>query len=155
MERRANGRNLMGHAWRRRSGSMCFPCLFCCSWIDDIFAAIHTKSVCLARPNRNRTREGRRSVSGASVPVLYIPPYLTLNLNSKFTSWNKSPDVQPGDPEFYSQQYYENGAKCWNGPHRSVVVSFPLLFINDFGLLNTQPTAGDDLRHGECYPFRS
>jgi len=42
----------------------------------------------------------------------------------KFASWNnKSPDeIKPGDPAYYSKQYYENGAKCWNGPHRSVIL---------------------------------
>jgi protein kinase C substrate 80K-H len=41
----------------------------------------------------------------------------------KFASWNtESADVIPGNPEYYSKQYYKNGAKCWNGPHRSVIL---------------------------------
>ncbi|KAI0057754.1 hypothetical protein BV25DRAFT_1352121 [Artomyces pyxidatus] len=38
----------------------------------------------------------------------------------KFTSWHPSHDVAPGSPEYYSQQAYTQGTKCWNGPHRSV-----------------------------------
>ncbi|OAX39255.1 hypothetical protein K503DRAFT_739832 [Rhizopogon vinicolor AM-OR11-026] len=36
----------------------------------------------------------------------------------KFSSWNKA--AQPGEPEYYTRQHYTLGAKCWNGPHRSV-----------------------------------
>ncbi|KAH7931410.1 hypothetical protein BV22DRAFT_1077425 [Leucogyrophana mollusca] len=38
----------------------------------------------------------------------------------KFTSWNKRSGAKPGELEFYTKQSYTNGAKCWNGPHRSV-----------------------------------
>ncbi|KAJ2914464.1 hypothetical protein MD484_g5925, partial [Candolleomyces efflorescens] len=38
----------------------------------------------------------------------------------KFKSWN--PDATPGSPEYYRKQVYQNGARCWNGPERSVVV---------------------------------
>ncbi|KIM83986.1 hypothetical protein PILCRDRAFT_819014 [Piloderma croceum F 1598] len=41
----------------------------------------------------------------------------------KFVSWNnKSPDVKLGSPEYYSKQHYEHGARCWNGPERSVIL---------------------------------
>ncbi|KAH9950157.1 endoplasmic reticulum protein [Amylocystis lapponica] len=40
----------------------------------------------------------------------------------KFTSWNKAPGVEPGSPEYYSKQHYTRGAKCWNGPMRSVTL---------------------------------
>ncbi|KAG1902835.1 glucosidase II beta subunit-like-domain-containing protein [Suillus fuscotomentosus] len=36
----------------------------------------------------------------------------------KFSSWNKA--ARPGEPEYYTRQHYTQGAKCWNGPHRSV-----------------------------------
>lgn len=39
----------------------------------------------------------------------------------KFKSWNPSPDVKPGQPEFYMKQVYSGGTRCWNGPERSVV----------------------------------
>jgi protein kinase C substrate 80K-H len=45
---------------------------------------------------------------------------------SHFESWNPSPDVQPGSPEYYSKQVYKHGARCWNGPERNVIVSFDL-----------------------------
>ncbi|KAJ2929543.1 hypothetical protein H1R20_g7558, partial [Candolleomyces eurysporus] len=38
----------------------------------------------------------------------------------KFKSWN--PDATPGSPEYYKKQVYQNGARCWNGPERSVIV---------------------------------
>lgn len=41
---------------------------------------------------------------------------------SHFESWNPSPDVEPGSPEYYSKQVYKHGARCWNGPERNVVV---------------------------------
>ncbi|KAL0575900.1 hypothetical protein V5O48_006073 [Marasmius crinis-equi] len=40
----------------------------------------------------------------------------------KFDSWNPSPDVQPGQPDYYQKQVYNRGARCWNGPERSVVL---------------------------------
>ncbi|KAG2147979.1 glucosidase II beta subunit-like-domain-containing protein [Suillus clintonianus] len=36
----------------------------------------------------------------------------------KYSSWNKA--AQPGELEYYTKQHYTQGAKCWNGPHRSV-----------------------------------
>jgi protein kinase C substrate 80K-H len=36
----------------------------------------------------------------------------------KFSSWNKA--ARPGELEYYTRQHYTQGAKCWNGPHRSV-----------------------------------
>ncbi|KAJ6543846.1 glucosidase II beta subunit-like-domain-containing protein [Mycena capillaripes] len=39
-----------------------------------------------------------------------------------FSSWNPSPDVQPGDPAYYEKQVYNKGTKCWNGPERSVIL---------------------------------
>ncbi|KAJ7672854.1 endoplasmic reticulum protein [Mycena rosella] len=40
----------------------------------------------------------------------------------KFSSWNPSPDVQPGDPAYYEKQVYDKGTRCWNGPERSVIL---------------------------------
>ncbi|KAF8883454.1 glucosidase II beta subunit-like-domain-containing protein, partial [Infundibulicybe gibba] len=40
----------------------------------------------------------------------------------KFSSWNPSSDVRPGDPEYYQKQVYNQGTRCWNGPERSVVL---------------------------------
>ncbi|KAG6333511.1 hypothetical protein ID866_5574 [Astraeus odoratus] len=36
----------------------------------------------------------------------------------KFTSWNQH--AEPGTPEYYTRQRYTQGARCWNGPQRSV-----------------------------------
>ncbi|EIW62173.1 endoplasmic reticulum protein [Trametes versicolor FP-101664 SS1] len=38
-----------------------------------------------------------------------------------FESWNNA-DVEKGSPEYYSRQRYTKGAKCWNGPQRSVTL---------------------------------
>ncbi|KAF8811886.1 hypothetical protein BYT27DRAFT_7183488 [Phlegmacium glaucopus] len=40
----------------------------------------------------------------------------------KFESWNPSPDVKPGQPEYYQKQVYKHGTRCWNGPERNVVL---------------------------------
>ncbi|WVO16024.1 hypothetical protein L204_103689 [Cryptococcus depauperatus] len=37
-----------------------------------------------------------------------------------FNSWN--PVASEGTLPYYSQQIYKDGAKCWNGPHRSATV---------------------------------
>ncbi|KZP21726.1 hypothetical protein FIBSPDRAFT_910677 [Athelia psychrophila] len=38
----------------------------------------------------------------------------------KWVGWNDAPGVEVGSPEYYSKQRYEGGAKCWNGPNRSL-----------------------------------
>ncbi|KAH7100583.1 endoplasmic reticulum protein [Auriculariales sp. MPI-PUGE-AT-0066] len=42
----------------------------------------------------------------------------------RFSSWNTAEGVVVGSPEYYSVQKYTNGARCWNGPERSVTVKF-------------------------------
>ncbi|ODN73839.1 hypothetical protein L202_07363 [Cryptococcus amylolentus CBS 6039] len=42
------------------------------------------------------------------------------NLLGKFDQWNVA--ASEGTLPYYSQQLYKNGAKCWNGPNRSVAV---------------------------------
>jgi len=44
------------------------------------------------------------------------------NSLGKFKSWNNDPRVQPGEPAYYTKQHYTGGAKCWNGPNRSVTL---------------------------------
>lgn len=41
---------------------------------------------------------------------------------SNFKAWSRNKDYSPGQVGYYSTQYYEGGAKCWNGPERSVRV---------------------------------
>ena len=43
------------------------------------------------------------------------------NYASKWGSWNT--DAEKGTPEYYSKQLYTKGARCWNGPERTVSVS--------------------------------
>ena len=50
-------------------------------------------------------------------------------MNRKFESWNPSPDVEPGEPEYYQKQVYKHGTRCWNGPERNVVVRFLILTL--------------------------
>ncbi|KAF9268338.1 hypothetical protein L218DRAFT_954698 [Marasmius fiardii PR-910] len=40
----------------------------------------------------------------------------------RYNGWNPSPDVTPGEPEYYKKQVYNHGARCWNGPERSVIL---------------------------------
>lgn len=39
-----------------------------------------------------------------------------------FSSWKEDEEV--GTPGYYSRQMFTGGAKCWNGPQRSVQVCF-------------------------------
>ncbi|TXT10626.1 hypothetical protein VHUM_02131 [Vanrija humicola] len=45
-----------------------------------------------------------------------------------FTSWNGS--AEPNSPEYYRQQKYQNGARCWNGPMRSVTFDMTCGTVN-------------------------
>ncbi|KAI1785346.1 endoplasmic reticulum protein [Ganoderma leucocontextum] len=40
----------------------------------------------------------------------------------KFTEWNNAEGIKKGSPAYYSKQHYTGGAKCWNGPQRSVTL---------------------------------
>ncbi|KAJ1310997.1 hypothetical protein OPQ81_009505 [Rhizoctonia solani] len=39
----------------------------------------------------------------------------------RFSGWNDKEGVAPGSYEYYTRQYYRGGARCWNGPERSVI----------------------------------
>lgn len=61
--------------------------------------------------------------------LIYVP-------SRKFSSWNKA--ARAGELEYYTRQHYTQGAKCWNGPHRSVEVNicmfstFPTALIRPY-----------------------
>jgi len=38
----------------------------------------------------------------------------------RFSSWNT--DAPLGSTDYYTKQHYTHGAKCWNGPERSITV---------------------------------
>ncbi|KAG8747892.1 hypothetical protein FRC10_010511 [Ceratobasidium sp. 414] len=38
-----------------------------------------------------------------------------------FSGWNDKEGVTAGSYEYYTRQYYKGGARCWNGPERSVI----------------------------------
>ncbi|KAI0699838.1 endoplasmic reticulum protein [Cytidiella melzeri] len=40
----------------------------------------------------------------------------------RFGHWNNENGIPVGSPEYYSKMFYTNGAKCWNGPQRNVVL---------------------------------
>lgn len=46
------------------------------------------------------------------------------HLLGTFSGWNTNPHVPKSDPQYWSQQLYNRGLKCWNGPERSVTVDF-------------------------------
>jgi protein kinase C substrate 80K-H len=43
-------------------------------------------------------------------------------MHRHFSAWNYDNSAQEGTEAYYSKQLYDNGAKCWNGPNRSVKV---------------------------------
>jgi len=61
----------------------------------------YTYEVCLFGEARQRAN------AGGSVQSL-----------GHFSSWKKDEEV--GTPGYYSRQAFTGGAKCWNGPQRSV-----------------------------------
>lgn len=63
----------------------------------------YTYEVCLFGEARQKAN------SGSSVHSL-----------GHFSSWKK--DEEAGTPDYYSRQVFTGGAKCWNGPQRSVQV---------------------------------
>ena len=63
----------------------------------------YTYEICLFGEARQRAN------SGGSVHSL-----------GHFSSWKKDEEV--GTPGYYSRQIFTGGAKCWNGPQRSVQV---------------------------------
>ncbi|KAH8113337.1 endoplasmic reticulum protein [Phellopilus nigrolimitatus] len=40
----------------------------------------------------------------------------------KFAHWNTAAGAAPGTPEYYARAQYAKGARCWNGPERSVAL---------------------------------
>ncbi|KAH9921517.1 endoplasmic reticulum protein [Epithele typhae] len=40
----------------------------------------------------------------------------------KFSSWNDADGIEKGTPGYYKRMKYTHGAKCWNGPQRSVTL---------------------------------
>src|SRR5882757_9441492 len=56
---------------------------------------------------------GAYGVKGADEQILMSPC-------SRFSSWNN--DAPLGSSEYYTKQFYTHGAKCWNGPERSITV---------------------------------
>ncbi|KAF8312796.1 hypothetical protein DL93DRAFT_2114589 [Clavulina sp. PMI_390] len=42
------------------------------------------------------------------------------NSLGNFRAWSRDPSFSPGQHGYYTTQYYEDGAQCWNGPKRSV-----------------------------------
>ncbi|KAG9127283.1 hypothetical protein FRC07_015041 [Ceratobasidium sp. 392] len=38
-----------------------------------------------------------------------------------FSGWSDKEGVVAGSHEYYTRQYYKGGARCWNGPERSVI----------------------------------
>lgn len=85
------------------------------------------KCVSSTRRGRSLTKAVLHSVWGKHLscfPVLRsLVSYAYIYHNrtcSKFTSWNTL--AEPGTPEYYTKQRYTQGAKCWNGPQRSLEV---------------------------------
>ncbi|CAE6424202.1 unnamed protein product [Rhizoctonia solani] len=40
----------------------------------------------------------------------------------RFSGWNDKEGVVAGSYEYYTRQHYTGGARCWNGPERSVIL---------------------------------
>ena len=51
-----------------------------------------------------------------------FPCCVSPGVHSKFSRWNTDGKAEKGTEQYYATQLYDNGAKCWNGPNRSVKV---------------------------------
>lgn len=101
---------------------------------------------------RSLLKVARISVWGKICPPLRAMRTLSCII-SKFTKWNSAEGVEKGSPAHYSKQHYTQGAKCWNGPQRSVTVSVVLLCY-PFIISYAYPlSVGDELWPGECRAF--
>lgn len=90
----------------------------------------YTYEVCLFNEAKQKPNKGGQSFSLGYATfhlLVFRPPILYFR---KFSSWNPSSDVKPGEPEYYQKQVYNRGAKCWNGPERSVVVRPGALLVS-------------------------
>jgi hypothetical protein len=85
------------------------------------------KCVYSKKPGRKLRKAAATLVLGMSTTTLSNSRGLLCQPERKFHSWNLA--APEGTPEFYTKQVYQNGAKCWNGPHRSVTVSVISLFF--------------------------
>ena len=86
----------------------------------------YTYEVCLFNEAKQKPNHGGQTFSlGSALFTIHFTLVLICSIltNRKYDSWNPSPDVKPGEPEYYQKQVYKHGARCWNGPERSVVVS--------------------------------
>lgn len=73
-----------------------------------------------------------------------------------FVSWNGT--AESGAPEYYSQQKYQNGARCWNGPMRSVTLDLTCGTVNSITSV-TEPEKCEYLFRGTtpalCLPLEA
>jgi protein kinase C substrate 80K-H len=78
--------------------------------------------VCLFDEAKQKPRHGGSSFSLGYVDnaVFDQCSKLTKLVCRRFQGWNVS--ATPGMTEYYTKQAYTGGARCWNGPERSVSV---------------------------------
>ena len=74
------------------------------------------------RSSKNQTMADRRSVLGEFLLTWSFYAESNVSFDSRFESWNASPEVTPGEPAYYQKQVYKHGTRCWNGPERNTVV---------------------------------
>ena len=106
-----------------------------------------TKFACLVRRCKNPTTVVAVTAWGAS--TRHALSIIDMPLRH-FVSWNTT--APEGTPEYYSQQVYKHGAKCWNGPERSITV-LPSSSTSKLAL-TTGSSGGLGVRDGERAPIR-
>lgn len=76
--------------------------------------------VCLFGAATQRSSKGGGTHSLGCVWYKAAAEDIPISSCSRFSSWNTNAPL--GSPEYYTKQHYTNGAKCWNGPERSITV---------------------------------
>lgn len=91
-------------------------------YYNDIFYS-YTYELCFFDEAKQKPKSHGSNVSLGLVHILGNPcPILLTTMHRRFDSWNPSPQVKSGEPEYYKLQIYKGGTRCWNGPERNVVV---------------------------------
>lgn len=122
----ANGRNLMELACLRTRESTLSSINIYDGHITQHDS--YTYEVCLFGEARQKPMNGGTTFSLGYVLLIFPKQYWHKRHNRRFTSWN--PMASPGELPYYHKQVYKHGARCWNGPERSVIVRLGLLSLS-------------------------
>ena len=147
-----------GHLYREEYRRVSLSCrdLWPARLISRV-AKLHLRGVPLRRGEaeaQQRRFDLQPRVSYSALPM-WSHRSFSFSRISHFDRWNEADGIEPGSPEFYSKQYYSRGAKCWNGPMRSVQVSARPRRVRSSQLTGMRSLSGPAAQRTLFYPCRS